>query len=128
MQIVHCSFRTPFEKQLVHMSMSSAFGSLNFRFSLEKERKLTLSTEVNPKPSIDNTIFGLFSLAITVLMLFIKPLHRLNKFAFIDPCRLVYVMCVSSENFVSLAVYYGELKTETITQQPAYDVQTFFSE
>lgn len=32
-----------------------------------------------------------------------------------------------STNFVSLAVYFGELKSEVIMQQPAYDVPTFFS-
>jgi hypothetical protein len=54
-------------------------------------------------------------------------LHPKTDLLSLNSYRLVMHSCVSSENFASLVVYYGELKTETITQQPAYDVQTFFS-
>lgn len=31
------------------------------------------------------------------------------------------------QNFVKVDIYYGEMKTQQITQAPAYDVLTFFS-
>jgi hypothetical protein len=39
---------------------------------------------------------------------------------------LSFAACICSDNFVKVDVYYGELKSEVVTQDLAYDVQSFF--
>ena len=36
------------------------------------------------------------------------------------------VVVCHRDNFVKVEIYYGELKSETIIQNPAYDVPSFF--
>jgi len=36
-------------------------------------------------------------------------------------------MLVYSDNFVKIDVYYGQLKSEEVSQKEAYDVLSFFS-
>jgi len=35
--------------------------------------------------------------------------------------------CLSSDNFLEIDIYYGQLKSEEVQQKQAYDVASFFS-